>query len=218
MAARNQTEGVVLIHGLGRTRLSMWPMARRLRADGWQVELASYPSRRLTIEAAAARVAGQVASLVAEHGWKGVNLVGHSLGGLIARHLLLHRPDLNVRRVVQLGTPNAGTAAARRLQPWAVPRAVLGPVLGQVAGMSPEVATASPVGSIAGTRGPRWLAKAFGLDGQSDGVVTTRSAWAGAGARTGLAEVHTFLPVSARAARLVSQFLETGSFGGEATP
>ncbi len=213
-----QTEGVVLIHGLGRTRLSMWPMARRLRAAGWQVAIASYPSRRLTIEAAAERVADQVASHAVEHGWRCVNLVGHSLGGLIARHLFLHRPDLNIDRVVQMGTPNGGTAAARRLQPWAVPRAVLGPVLGQVAGMPPEVATMTPIGSIAGTRTPRWLSRAFALDGPNDGLVTARSAWAGSGDRAALGELHTFLPVSARAARLVSRFLSTGSFAEEGGP
>jgi hypothetical protein len=30
-----RADGVVLIHALGRSRWSMWPMARRLRAAGW---------------------------------------------------------------------------------------------------------------------------------------------------------------------------------------
>ena len=49
-APRDQKTGVVLIHGLGRTRFSMWPLARRLRRAGWEVALAAYPSLRLPIE------------------------------------------------------------------------------------------------------------------------------------------------------------------------
>ncbi|MDH3668140.1 MAG: alpha/beta fold hydrolase [Paracoccaceae bacterium] len=218
MAAEFETEGVVLIHGLGRTRFSMWPMARRLRAAGWPVSVASYPSLWLSIEASADRVADQVTDRARAGGWRSVNLVGHSLGGLIARHLVQHRPELNVHRVVQMGTPNGGTEVARRLAPWALARWILGPVVGQVAAFKPRAARIASVGSIAGTRAPGWLSRRFGLRGPNDGLVTVRSAWAGAGARAAAPVFHTFLPASALTAGLVSRFLSAGSFAEESAP
>ena len=67
----DQAAGIVLIHALGRSRWSMSLMARRLRAMGWPVAVAAYPSRRLSIEASADLVANQIAE--ASRGWGSVS-------------------------------------------------------------------------------------------------------------------------------------------------
>ena len=211
--------GVVLIHALGRSRWSMWLLARRLRAAGWPVATVAYPSRRLPIEAAAERMAREVAEI--SRGWdpdcSSVHLVGHSLGGIIARRLALTRsdlgPDLRIVRVVQIGSPNIGTAVGGWLVRWAPARWLLGPVLGQVAAFPAREMRHETVGSIAGTLHCGWLNAALGLDGPNDGLVTVRSAWAGAGARAAVPVSHSFLPLSARTAWLVAGFLRDGSFG-----
>ena len=202
--------GVVLIHALGRTKWSMALLARRLRAAGWPVVLASYPSLRLPIAEAAERVAIQVA----QHGqrWGRVHLVGHSLGGLLARRLALTRPELRIGRVVQIGSPNAGTEVGNRLLRWAVPRWVLGPVLAEVAAFPRRVARVENVAAIAGTGQLGWLARALGLYGPNDGLVTVRSAWSGAAARAAVPVSHSFLPFSAEAARLTDAYLSGGRF------
>ncbi len=202
--------GVVLIHALGRSRGSMWLLARRLRAAGMPVASVAYPSLRLSIEAAAERVAREVAD--AARGWGAVHLVGHSLGGIIARRLALTRPDLRIARVVQIGAPNLGTAVGTRLARRALARWLLGPVLAQVAAFPARAARHEAVGAIAGTLHCGWLNARLGLDGPNDGLVTVRSAWAGAGARAAVPVSHSFLPVSARAARLATAFLRDGSF------
>ena len=202
--------GVVLIHALGRTKWSMALLARRLRAAGWPVALAAYPSLRLPMADAAERVAAQIA----RHGqdWRKVHLVGHSLGGLLARRLALSRTDLRIGRVVQIGSPNAGTAVGNRLVRWALPRWVLGPVLAEVAAVPRRVERAGNVGAIAGTGRLGWLARALGLYGPNDGLVTVRSAWSGAAARAAVPVTHSFLPMSAEAARLTNAYLSTGRF------
>jgi hypothetical protein len=48
-----------------------------------------------------------------ELGYREIVLVGHSAGGLIARHFVEDRPDAGVTRVVQVCTPNAGTIWGR---------------------------------------------------------------------------------------------------------
>ncbi|HUS55140.1 MAG TPA: alpha/beta fold hydrolase [Thermohalobaculum sp.] len=192
ISGRGGSVGIVLIHALGRSRWSMWLLARRLRAAGWPVAVATYPSQ----------------------GWGAVHLVGHSLGGLIARALATTRPELRIARVVQMGTPNGGTKVAVLLARWALARWLLGPVLLQVAAFPARVARQAAVGSIAGTGHIGWLNGPLGLDGPNDGVVTVRSAWGGAAARATAPAIHTFLPMSARVARLTAAFLRDGNFDG----
>ena len=50
------SERVVLLHGLGRTRASMAPLAWALARAGYDVANASYPSTLHTIEDLAARI------------------------------------------------------------------------------------------------------------------------------------------------------------------
>ena len=204
-------EGVVLIHGLGRSAMSMWPMARRLKAAGFEVARAAYPSRRLTLEAATDRVAGQVAMV--SGGWSRVRLAGHSLGGVIARRLARTRPDLRIGRVVQLGSPNLGSAAAQRLSRYRLARWVFGPVLTQIALLPTSVSRMANVGAIAGTVGVGAPRRLHGLAGPHDGLVSVRSAWAGAAARAAVPVIHSMLPFSRAAAGLTARFIKTGSFG-----
>ena len=46
-------------------------------------------------------------------GYSEIILVGHSAGGLIARHLIEDHPDINVARVVQVCCPNTGSPYAK---------------------------------------------------------------------------------------------------------
>jgi hypothetical protein len=99
----------------------------------------------------------------------------------------------------------ARSAPARRL---------LGPVLTQVAAFPGNEPRNVQIGSIAGTGHIGWLNAPLGLDGPNDGLVTIRSAGGGAGARAAVPVSHTFLPMSARVARLVEGFLRDGGFDG----
>src|SRR4051812_37593842 len=52
-AEASAPETVVLLHGMGRTRASMAPIAAALRRDGYHVVNVSYPSRTRSIESLA---------------------------------------------------------------------------------------------------------------------------------------------------------------------
>ena len=100
---------VLLVHGLWNARLWLTPLAWRLRRAGFEVGGFGYPSIVGGAEAA-------VEALV-DHLRPGpeLDLVGHSLGGLIALEALRRAPDLPVRRVVCMGPPRRGSKVAQNL-------------------------------------------------------------------------------------------------------
>src|SRR5262249_36146369 len=51
-------------------------------------------------------------------GYREIVLVGHSAGGIIVRQLVEDHPDVPVTRVVQVATPNLGSAWANFQLPW----------------------------------------------------------------------------------------------------
>ena len=125
-------EGVVLIHGLGRSRIAMEVLARRLRSAGFVAESVGYRSCGLSLTHAIEAVDRAVTGLA--RGWDVLHLVGHSLGGIIAAAIALRRTDLPVGRVVVIGTPMRGSALAGLLVRSAPLRALLGPVLVELGG------------------------------------------------------------------------------------
>jgi len=98
-------------------------------------------------------------------------------------------------------------------------RAVLGPVLAELARPKGPVKASDRIGAIAGIAGNRAIGRAIGrevgLVGPHDGKVTLRSAWAGAGHRAAVPVGHAMLPFSREVARLTAGFLKDGHFPGK---
>ena len=189
---------VILLHGLGRTAASMWWLSRLLDVAGMQTHLVNYPSTRQSL--------GDNATTVLEHirqhfPGQQIDLVGHSMGGVISRRLCLDDNGLNVRRAVQLGAPNLGSALADRMGPfWAV-RKACGPAIEDLRATTRALSPDPRIHAIAGTGGCRLINGA--LKGPHDGAVTVRSAWAGAGSRYRSSAMHTLMPQSNEVARHV---------------
>ncbi len=77
-----------------------------LRCQGFEVATHAY-DWRLGIDELGARLAARIAALPAP-----VILIGHSMGGLVARMAVGQLPRRKVRRLVLVGTPNLGSYAA----------------------------------------------------------------------------------------------------------
>jgi len=109
-----QQDTVVLIHGLGGTRLDMWLMARRLRGLGFNVRNWGYRSLGNRIEAHAARLAEFLTKLSQETNQK-IHLATHSMGGIITRAMLADHAIERLGRIVMIAPPHQGSHAARKL-------------------------------------------------------------------------------------------------------
>ncbi|MEU7023167.1 alpha/beta fold hydrolase [Streptomyces sp. NPDC046203] len=108
---------VVLLHGFVDNRSVFVVLRRALARAGRgrdRVESFAYSPFTRDLRTAADALARQVAELLARSGHTEVDLVGHSLGGLIARYYVQHLGgDARVRTLVMLGTPHSGTAFGR---------------------------------------------------------------------------------------------------------
>lgn len=118
---------VVLVHGWVHNRSAFIWMTRALRRAGFQhVHGLNYNPLRHEIGALAELLAVEVDRILAVTGAPRCLLVGHSMGGMVARYYVqLLGGDRNVDTVVTLGSPHRGTytahlglgPAARQLQP-----------------------------------------------------------------------------------------------------
>lgn len=201
------TNRILLLHGIWNAKSWLRPLARRLRSEGFEVEIFGYPSVFGGPEVAIARLIERLSAS------QPVHLVGHSLGGLIGLEALRRVPGLPVPRMVCIGSPLCGSEAARRLgrQAWAL--ALLGrsgSLLRQ--GCEPWQGQ-TRVGMVAGTvaRGMGRLFVRF--DGESDGTVAVaETRWPGLADHCTVTASHTGLVFSAAAARQAAHFLREGRF------
>lgn len=102
---------VVLLHGTRSDMTINWQyMSPRLAEGGWCVWALDFENRaQVRVERSADRLAQFVDHVLAVTGAEHVSLVGHSLGGLIARQYVRFHGGLGVvDDIVSLGTPQYG--------------------------------------------------------------------------------------------------------------
>ncbi|MEU4929407.1 alpha/beta fold hydrolase [Streptomyces yokosukanensis] len=105
---------VVLLHGFIDNRSVFVLLRRNLAQHGGQrVVSLNYSPLTCDIRAAAELLGRHIEEICERTGSDRVDIVGHSLGGLIARYYAQRLGgDLRVRTLVTLGTPHSGTSAA----------------------------------------------------------------------------------------------------------
>ena len=113
----SMTSRIVLVHGVLNAKTWLWPMAARLRRQGFTVDLFGYSSLWEGPRGAVPRLIEKIRKVRAD------GLLGHSLGGLLSLEALQQAPELPVQRVVCLGSPLRGSETARRVAAltWARP-------------------------------------------------------------------------------------------------
>jgi pimeloyl-ACP methyl ester carboxylesterase len=108
---------ILLVHGMVDNR-SVFTLLRRglLRRGFGRVHTMNYPLLTNDVRAAANRIATEVERLVAETGYERIHVIGHSMGGLIARYYVQRQGGHErVHTLVTMGTPHAGTRMAHLL-------------------------------------------------------------------------------------------------------
>lgn len=175
-ASSENDEFVYVLHGLGRTKFSMWLIASRLEEAGYRVIRIGYHSLKSTPEEILEDVTQKIDENMPDSCLT-VNFVGHSMGGLMIRAYLDNNKVENLGRAVLIGPPNHGTTFVDKYRDtWWMK--MMGPMT-QALGTDEDSFPNSlndpyyPVGIIAG------VSDMFGnksaIPGEDDGLVSLES-------------------------------------------
>ncbi|HWA66877.1 MAG TPA: alpha/beta fold hydrolase [Mycobacteriales bacterium] len=106
---------ILLLHGMVDNRSIFALLRRNLRRRGFgRVVTMNYRIWTSDVRAAARQLADTVEAICEQTGYERLHIVGHSLGGLVARYYVQRLGgDARVHTLVTLGTPHRGTHVAR---------------------------------------------------------------------------------------------------------
>jgi len=202
---------VVLLHGWGLSSFATRYWRSRLGVAGFEASPFAYPSRAQSLNANAVALAAHVRGLPGDGS---VHLVGHSLGGIMIMQCLAAHALPRVKRVVMVGTPFQGSAAAQRLNGTRWGRLVLGKTIVQWHGVqAKDLPSGLEVGTIAGTR-PFGMGQILGrIEAPHDGTVSLRETEVPFATDQLVMHVtHSEMLVSAHVTTQIAYFLRHGRF------
>lgn len=209
-----QSDVVVLLHGLGRGKSIMTPLKERLDTSGFFTRVVDYRSIGRSPEEIIKDVSDQLTAFRLDT-FRTVHFAGHSLGGLLIRAYLDSVKLPNLGRVVLIGSPSKGTPFVDHFRDaWWMK--IAGPAarsLGTDEKSFPRMLHAPfyPVGIIAGKY--RTFNNDDFIPGEDDGVVPVESTKVEGMTDFILVEVsHSSLPRNAEVAEQVKEFLRKGKF------
>jgi hypothetical protein len=196
----------ILIHGLGRTPLSMLLLAKRLRDQGMTTHLFGYSAAFEGWESCVERLRGFIAART--RGERFI-VIGHSLGCVLTRAVLpnlKHQPRLGVF----LAPPSTASSLAIKLSKRWLFRALTGE-MGQLLARR-DFMDALPVPDIplrvyAGIKGPRGRWMPFGNE-LNDGVVSVKEVQLGGFPVQLLPTIHTLIMNSRQVATDIAKALK----------
>lgn len=210
-------ERVVLLHGLGRTDLSMYVIEQKLSERGYRVFNVGYPSTDHSIEHLAREELGPALERCCAGSNDTVHFVTHSMGGIVLRYYLEEHEIDELGRVVMISPPNQGTELADWLAENEFLGSILGPSVEQLGTGAESVPTRlGPIdfelGVIAGNRSLNPLFSRV-IPGDDDGKVAVEATKVpGMTDFLVVPHSHTYIMLNDEVVEQVAYFLENGRF------
>ena len=211
---------VILIHGIVRSSKSFRKLHNQLKQEGCQVFTFDYPSTQIEIPDSGEFLHQVIESM---DGIGQIDLVVHSMGGLVVRSYLASHHDKRIFRMVMIGVPNLGARMADRVKNNLLYRAVFGPAGQQLVSNSEGLIANLPTpdfefGIISGARG---TTNGFNVlvPGDDDGTVGVDSTrLPGAADFITVRCLHSFLMSSDKVVDSTLRFLKEGRFRKKGNP
>ncbi|PID47796.1 MAG: hypothetical protein CSB47_00010 [Proteobacteria bacterium] len=192
--------------------VEMFYLQNKLAHSGFRVHNFSYPSVRHSIAENTQSLCRKIHALNVSQ----LHIVAHSMGGIMAMHLLEFCRNLPTGRIVMLGTPLNGSYVAHRVSAWPLINHLLTKSMGQGLDGTYELPTTTnrEIGMIAGNNNSLGFGVLFGgMPESSDGtVLLSETKHPLLKEHIVINATHTSMIFSRKAAALVARFLETGSF------
>ena len=201
----------LLTHGMGRSPLSFWPLARHLRRAGIQTSTFGYAVSLQPFADIQARLAQRINQLAHQGDYI---LIGHSLGGVLIRAAVASLPanTPGPRHIFLLGSPTHPARLAQKLASNPVYRAITrdcGQLLGSAERMAGIAIPSCPVTGIAGTQGLSGRLSPFGK-APNDGIVSlseVSAEWLTD--QVTVPVMHSWLPASKQVAQVILERIGT---------
>lgn len=180
LATKVAGDYVIILHGSGRTDMSMKRMEWNLERNGFRVINETYPSWRRSIDYLANDFLPRLLERSVTDTSVRIHFVTHSLGGIVVRKYLANHHLENLGRVVMLGPPNQGSQIVDHLRSVPVLRNIMGTSRLSLGTRLEDVPKSLgpvqfPCGIIAGDQSMNPLLS-WMLPGPNDGKVTLDSA------------------------------------------
>ncbi len=215
--ASDNTECVVLLHGLNRSWRAMQALADALYEAGFSTANVDYPSQAGTVEVLAPMAVNTGLTECRQAGAERIHFVTHSIGGILLRYAHAQSPIPDLGRVVMLGPPNQGSELVDITRDWPTAELFSGEAglqLGTDADSIPMLL--GPVdfelGIIAGTGSINFIMSAM-LPDPNDGKVSVESTRVdGMDDFLLVDNSHHYITESEMVIRNTVSFLRTGSF------
>jgi pimeloyl-ACP methyl ester carboxylesterase len=203
----NSATLVVLVHGMGRTSLSMLPLELALERSGYRVLNFHYSSYGPSIAQIGTALAHSIDAELRDDPAANVHFVGHSLGNIVLRWLLVHQPPpARLGRFVMLAPPNRGSRVADRLAPY------LGWLLAPISELETVSSTAVELPA------PPGVEFAIIAGEWDDKVRVVETCLPGASAHAVIPSGHTFILMRSDVIRMIRRFLGEGTFFASDSP
>ncbi|HEX9441195.1 MAG TPA: alpha/beta hydrolase [Roseiflexaceae bacterium] len=198
---------LLLIHGMGRTPLSLALLGRRISRQRHIVRYFGYAAFQESFDQIVGRLVATIRATADQHPYA---LIGHSLGGILARAALPALANMPPRHLVMLAPPNQAPLLARRLRKHLLYQLMTRDCGGKLTDQAfyetlPQPTIHTTI--IAGTAGPRGHWSPFG-DQPNDGVVAVEETRLGSKTEVILVpSVHTLIMNSAQVTRTICELL-----------
>ena len=203
---------VLLLHGVLMNSVEMLYLKYQLEKQNFTVHSLSYQSVRYSIAENTQRLHAEISTIDCDN----LHIVAHSLGGVMAMHLLEQYPELPIKRIVMLGTPISGSYAAEKISRWSIiGRLLTNSMAKGLDGNHNFKANEHEIGMIAGSiKSPIGLGLLLGkLPEENDGtVLLSETKHPAVSEHLIVNKSHTGLIFSKMVCDLVTNYLRTGHF------